>query len=120
MVPLYGATQRAVSLFAFQHYCYCCCYTTGGVRGDEERGMLAELLGGHLLQALHRRVGAVHVVAHLRGRDGLAHGRPRLRDRVGQHVHRALDHRGAVQWQAAGEEWGLEEESEVADGRSYE
>ena len=55
-------------------------------RGDEEPGLLAEELGGPLLEGIDRRVVAEHVVPDLGRGHGAAHLGRRLRDGVGSEV----------------------------------
>ncbi len=54
--------------------------------GEEERSLLAQQLRQPLLQSLHRRVVAQHVVTDLGLGDRLTHARRRARDRIAAQV----------------------------------
>jgi hypothetical protein len=58
--------------------------------GHEQRGFLADALGGGFLQALYRRVVAQHIVADLRFRHRAAHRGRRLRDGVRTQVNQPV------------------------------
>ena len=60
--------------------------------GDEERGLLAEHLGGHLLQAVDRGVAGEDVVAELSVGDRLAHLRRGQRHGVAAQVDGLVRH----------------------------
>ena len=65
-------------------------------RGEKQRALESEPLGHAALQPIHRRIVAIHIVAHVGRRHGCAHGRRRARHGVAAKIDAAADWVGGI------------------------